>query len=66
MDSSTASTNALAVASAEDADIPAIVALWERCELTRPWNEPHGDLGRARKKIQMCWSAAMETPSSQP
>lgn len=50
MDSSAASTNALAVASAEDADIPAIIALWERCELTRPWNEPHADLVRARKK----------------
>lgn len=50
MDFSAASTNVLAVASAEDADIPAIIALWERCELTRPWNEPRADLARARKK----------------
>ena len=50
MDSSTTSTSALVVGSAEDADIPAIVALWERCELTRPWNEPKADLVRARKK----------------
>ncbi len=39
----------LAVAVAEDADIPAIVALWDRCELTRPWNEPHADIARARQ-----------------
>lgn len=50
MDTATTFTGALVVASAEDADIPAIVALWERCELTRPWNEPHADLVRARKK----------------
>ncbi len=50
MDSSTSSTSALAVGSAEDADIPAIIALWERCELTRPWNEPHADIVRARGK----------------
>lgn len=50
MDSSADSTSTLAVGSAEDADIPAIIALWERCELTRPWNEPLADLVRARKK----------------
>ncbi len=33
----------------EDADIPAIVALWERCELTRPWNEPGADIARAQQ-----------------
>lgn len=37
----------LAVAAVEDADIPAIVALWERCELTRSWNDPHSDIVRA-------------------
>ncbi|HEX7883670.1 MAG TPA: GNAT family acetyltransferase [Afipia sp.] len=42
--------NNLAIAAAEDADIPAIVALWERCELTRPWNEPQADIARARGK----------------
>jgi ribosomal protein S18 acetylase RimI-like enzyme len=40
----------LAVAAAEDADIPSIVSLWERCELTRPWNEPQADIARARGK----------------
>jgi ribosomal protein S18 acetylase RimI-like enzyme len=24
-------------------DIPALVALWEACELTRPWNDPQRD-----------------------
>jgi len=46
----TAPKSNLAVATAEDADVAAIIALWERCELTRPWNEPHADLDRARKK----------------
>lgn len=40
----------LAAAAIEDADIPAVVALWERCELTRPWNEPQADIARARGK----------------
>ena len=39
----------LAVAAIDDADVPAIVALWERCELTRPWNDPHADIVRARQ-----------------
>lgn len=40
----------LAVSAIDDADIPAVVALWERCELTRPWNEPQDDIARARDK----------------
>jgi len=47
-DSPAPKTN-LAVAAAEDADIPSIVALWERCELTRPWNDPSADIARARQ-----------------
>ncbi|MDD5036561.1 MAG: GNAT family acetyltransferase [Methylococcaceae bacterium] len=23
-----------------------VVALWERCDLTRPWNDPHKDIAR--------------------
>jgi len=30
-----------------DADREAVVALWIRCGLTRPWNDPHGDLAQA-------------------
>lgn len=44
------SANTLVIGSAEDADAAAITALWERCELTRPWNDPHSDLVRARQK----------------
>ncbi|EKS32423.1 GNAT family acetyltransferase [Afipia clevelandensis] len=45
-----ASGSELAVTAIADADIPAVVALWERCELTRPWNEPQADIARARAK----------------
>jgi len=27
-------------------DEPAVVALWEQCHLTRPWNDPHKDIAR--------------------
>ena len=27
-------------------DAPAVVALWEDCLLTRPWNDPHKDIAR--------------------
>jgi ribosomal protein S18 acetylase RimI-like enzyme len=30
----------------EPADEDAVVALWERCGLTRPWNDPHKDIRR--------------------
>ena len=29
-----------------DADEGAVVELWRRCELTRPWNDPHKDIRR--------------------
>ena len=32
----------------EDADEEAVVALWERCGLLRPWNDPHKDIARKR------------------
>ena len=28
------------------ADEPAVVALWDRCGLTRPWNDPRKDIRR--------------------
>src|SRR5262245_21470301 len=31
-------------------DEQAVVALWERCGLTRPWNDPHKDI---RRKLQV-------------
>lgn len=39
---------ALAVAPIADADIPAVIVLWETCGLLRPWNDPAGDIARAR------------------
>ncbi|MES2752562.1 MAG: GNAT family acetyltransferase [Pseudomonadota bacterium] len=48
MTDSAALASALVVGRAEDSDVPQIVALWERCELTPPWNDPHADLVRAR------------------
>ncbi len=44
------SKSGLVVSAIADADIPAVVTLWERCELTRPWNDPQADIVRARGK----------------
>lgn len=30
----------------QSADEPAVIALWERAGLTRPWNDPHKDIQR--------------------
>jgi ribosomal protein S18 acetylase RimI-like enzyme len=34
----------------EDGDIPAVIALWQACGLTRPWNNPAKDIAFARGK----------------
>lgn len=39
----------IVIGHAEDADIPALVALWQRAGLTRPWNDPHADIALARR-----------------
>jgi ribosomal protein S18 acetylase RimI-like enzyme len=39
----------LAIAAIGDADIAAVIALWQRCGLTRPWNDPAADIALARK-----------------
>jgi ribosomal protein S18 acetylase RimI-like enzyme len=39
----------LAIAPLEDADITAVIALWQRCGLTRPWNDPEADIALARQ-----------------
>jgi ribosomal protein S18 acetylase RimI-like enzyme len=41
--------DALAIAPLADADVEAVVALWERCGLTRPWNDPRADIALARR-----------------
>jgi hypothetical protein len=40
---------ALTVAPIDDADVAAVIALWQRCGLTRPWNDPAADIALARK-----------------
>jgi ribosomal protein S18 acetylase RimI-like enzyme len=39
----------LAITEIEDTDVAAVVSLWERCALTRPWNDPAVDIALARK-----------------
>jgi len=39
----------LAITEIEDADVAAVVSLWERCTLTRPWNDPASDIALARR-----------------
>ena len=43
-------TDGLIISAIADADIPAVVTLWERCDLTRPWNDPTTDIQFARGK----------------
>ena len=39
----------LAIASINDSDVAKVVALWQACGLTRPWNDPASDIALARK-----------------
>jgi len=41
---------ALSISSIEDSDIPEVIALWQRCGLTRPWNDPEADIALARRR----------------
>jgi ribosomal protein S18 acetylase RimI-like enzyme len=41
--------NPLTIAPLEDADIAAVVSLWQRCGSTRPWNDPQADIALARQ-----------------
>jgi ribosomal protein S18 acetylase RimI-like enzyme len=34
-----------------DADIGEVIALWKRCGLTRPWNDPAKDIAFARANV---------------
>lgn len=36
----------------EDRDVEGLIALWEACELLRPWNDPVRDIERARASPQ--------------
>jgi ribosomal protein S18 acetylase RimI-like enzyme len=39
----------LAISEIDDNEIEAVVTLWQRCGLTRPWNDPHADIALARR-----------------
>jgi len=39
----------LAIAPIDDADVADVVALWQACHLTRPWNDPAADVALARQ-----------------
>jgi ribosomal protein S18 acetylase RimI-like enzyme len=40
---------ALAIADISDADVATVIALWQACGLTRPWNDPASDIAFARR-----------------
>jgi ribosomal protein S18 acetylase RimI-like enzyme len=42
-------TQDLAIAPIVDADVASVAALWQRCGLTRPWNDPTSDIAFARR-----------------
>ena len=39
-------TTALHIRPFQEADADTVVALWQACDLTRPWNDPHKDIAR--------------------
>src|ERR1700712_2481771 len=39
----------LAIAAIADAEVGHVIALWQRCGLTRPWNDPAADIALARR-----------------
>jgi ribosomal protein S18 acetylase RimI-like enzyme len=45
----TVPTQDLAIAPIADADVKTVTALWQRCGLTRPWNDPSDDIAFARR-----------------
>ncbi len=40
---------ALAITAIGDAEVLDVIALWQACGLTRPWNDPAADIALARK-----------------
>jgi ribosomal protein S18 acetylase RimI-like enzyme len=44
-----AAAQAPSITAIEDADIPEVIALWQRCGSTRPWNDPASDIALARQ-----------------
>ena len=48
--SASSSPAPLAIDAIADADVEKVVALWQRCGLTRPWNDPLADIALARRR----------------
>jgi ribosomal protein S18 acetylase RimI-like enzyme len=44
-----ASATTLSIAPIGDADVADVIALWQACGLTRPWNDPTADIALARR-----------------
>ena len=44
-----AAAQVLSITAIEDAEIPEVIALWQRCGSTRPWNDPASDIALARQ-----------------
>jgi ribosomal protein S18 acetylase RimI-like enzyme len=44
------SRQALSFTAIEDGDVAEVIALWQRCGSTRPWNDPAADIALARKE----------------
>ncbi|MBW8854112.1 MAG: GNAT family N-acetyltransferase, partial [Bradyrhizobium sp.] len=42
--------SALTIDAITEADVEPVVTLWQRCGLTRPWNDPHADIALARRR----------------
>jgi ribosomal protein S18 acetylase RimI-like enzyme len=47
--SAAAARGRLDISEIADADVAAAIALWQRCGLTRPWNDPAADIALARR-----------------
>ena len=47
---SAATGQALDIRAIEDGDVAEVAALWQRCGLTRAWNDPAADIALARKE----------------
>jgi ribosomal protein S18 acetylase RimI-like enzyme len=43
------SGSTLSIAAIEDGDVAEVITLWQRCGLTREWNDPAADIALARK-----------------
>jgi ribosomal protein S18 acetylase RimI-like enzyme len=42
-----ASTDVVQIVPFDESRRADVIALWQACDLTRPWNDPHGDIDRA-------------------